>query len=196
MPREDLPSCDCRWLERAAHDPDNPIEFDAELEYNLKTQRRHSWRIYHCPCCAGRAPESLRGQMFAEVSSEESARLHKLIKDLKTERDVIAALGAPTRVLDRERLGPNQRKMASRARFTLLKPCGMKLCRIQLSSMLISIDVGMLLFRFSENTLGSRRRPNHAMEPTPPDLIMSLFTVQPFTCIPPRFPRRGSARSH
>ena len=26
MPRDDLPGCDCRSLERATHDPDNPIE--------------------------------------------------------------------------------------------------------------------------------------------------------------------------
>jgi hypothetical protein len=38
--------------------------------------------------------------MFAEVSSEESARLHNLIKDLKTEMDVIKAFGEPTHVLD------------------------------------------------------------------------------------------------
>jgi hypothetical protein len=101
MPREDLPFCDCRWLERAAHDPDNPIEFDPQLnEYNLKTPRGHSLRIYHCPFCAGRAPDSLRGQMFAEVPSEESWRLHNLIKDLKTEEDVIAALGKPTHVME------------------------------------------------------------------------------------------------
>jgi len=101
MPREDLPFCDCRWLEHAAHDPDNPIAFDSELnEYNLKTPKGHSWRIYHCPFCAGRAPESLRDQMFATVSSEESMRLHNLIKDLKTEKDVIRVLGEPTYVMD------------------------------------------------------------------------------------------------
>ena len=31
--------------------------------------------------------------MFADVSSEETIRLHKLIKDIKTESDVISALG-------------------------------------------------------------------------------------------------------
>ncbi len=101
MPREDLPFCDCRWLERAAHDPNNPIEFDPELnEYNLKTPHGHSLRIYHCPFCAGRAPDSLRGKMFAEVSSEETIRFHKLIKDIKTEGDVISAFGEPTSVVD------------------------------------------------------------------------------------------------
>ena len=101
MPRDDLPLCDCRWLERAAHDPDNPIEFDPELnEYNLKTPHRHSFRIYHCPFCAGRAPESLRAQMFATVPAEEEVRLHNLTKDLKTENDVIDALGEPTYILN------------------------------------------------------------------------------------------------
>jgi hypothetical protein len=47
MSCEDLPFCDCQWLERAAHDRDNPIEFDPELnEYNLKTSRSHSLRAF------------------------------------------------------------------------------------------------------------------------------------------------------
>lgn len=101
MPREDLPLCDCRWLERAAHDAACPIEFDLELnEYNLKTTNGGSMRIYHCPFCAGRAPHSLRAQMFATVSSDETIRLHQLTKDLKTEEDVLAHLGKPTHVFD------------------------------------------------------------------------------------------------
>ena len=101
MPREDLPLCDCRWLERAARDPDNPIQFDPELnEYNLKTPRGHSLRIYHCPFCAGRAPESLRAQMWATVPSEESDRLQNFIKNIKTEADAIRIFGDPTRVLE------------------------------------------------------------------------------------------------
>jgi len=101
MPREDLPFCDCRWLERAAHDPDNPIQFDHELnEYNLKTPRGHSLRIYHCPFCAGRAPESLRAQLWATVPTDESDRLHNVIKNLKTESDAIRVFGQPTHVLE------------------------------------------------------------------------------------------------
>ncbi len=101
MPRDDLPFCDCRWLERAAHDPNCPVEFDPELnEYNLKTLKDGSMRIYHCPFCAGRAPESLRPQMFATVPPEETTRLHNLIKDLKTESDAMKVLGAPTHVLE------------------------------------------------------------------------------------------------
>jgi len=101
MPRDDLQFCDCGWLERAARDPHCPIEFDPELnEYNLKTANGGSWRIYHCPFCSGRAPESLRGQLFAAVSSEETFRLHQLTKNLKTEDEVLAHLGEPTHVFD------------------------------------------------------------------------------------------------
>ena len=101
MPRGDLPFCDCRWLERAAHDPTCPIEFDPELnEYSLKTTNGGSMAIYHCPFCAGRAPESLRAKMFATVSSEETVRLHQLTKELKTEADVLARLGEPTNAFD------------------------------------------------------------------------------------------------
>ena len=101
MPRDDLPFCECRWLERAAHDPNCLIEFDPELnEYNLKTTNGGSMLFYHCPFCSGRAPESLRGQMFATVTHEETTRLHQLTKDLKTESDVVALLGEPTHTFD------------------------------------------------------------------------------------------------
>ncbi|HEY3897717.1 MAG TPA: hypothetical protein VGM54_03840 [Chthoniobacter sp.] len=102
MPREDLPFCRCRWLERAAHDPKCPIEFDAEMnEYHLVHSTGGGYSlIYHCPFCAGRAPKSLRSKMFATISSEESARLHRLTKDLKTENEVRALLGEPTHVFD------------------------------------------------------------------------------------------------
>ena len=101
MPRDDLPFCDCRWLERAAHDPTCPIEFDPELnEYNLKTSAGGSMRIYHCPFCGGRAPEALRAKMFATVSLQETARLHLLTKDLQSEADVLARLGEPTHTFD------------------------------------------------------------------------------------------------
>ena len=74
MLRKDLPFCDCHWLERAAHDPDNPIQFDPELnEYNLKASGGHSLRIYHCPFCAGRAPESLQAQNWA-ISTRRRVR--------------------------------------------------------------------------------------------------------------------------
>jgi hypothetical protein len=100
-PRFDLPFCDCRWLERAAHDPDCPIEFDPRLnEYNLLTSNGGMMGIYHCPFCSGRAPESLRAKMFETVSVEETHRLHHLTMNLKTEKDVRAALGEPTDLYD------------------------------------------------------------------------------------------------
>jgi len=101
MPRTDLPFCECRWLERAAHDPHCAIEFDPEVnEFHLQTTGGGFMRIFHCPFCAGRTPESLRAQMFATVSTEETTRLHLLTKDLKTEEEVRACLGEPTCVLE------------------------------------------------------------------------------------------------
>lgn len=38
--------------------------------------------------------------MFAQVSAEEAARLHLLTKDMKTEDDVRAGLGEPSRVME------------------------------------------------------------------------------------------------
>ena len=96
-PKVDFPFCKCEWFERAAHDPDCSIEFDPELnEYNLKSPNGGLMRLYHCPFCAGRAPESLRGQMFATVTPEETMRLHNLTKELKTEAEVRETLGEPT----------------------------------------------------------------------------------------------------
>jgi hypothetical protein len=101
MPRDDLPYCDCEWFERAARDPKCPVEFDAELnEFNIKTADGGLMRMYHCPFCTGRAPDSLRAEQFAQVPAEEVARLHRLTRDLRTEDDVIAALGEPTHRFD------------------------------------------------------------------------------------------------
>lgn len=101
MPRDDLPFCDCRWLERAAHDQHCPVEFDPKLnEYNLKTTNGGSMRIYHCPFCSGRAPESLRSQMFAVVSPEETIRLHLLTKGITNEAELRATLGEPTHTFE------------------------------------------------------------------------------------------------
>ena len=101
MTRDNLPYCDCDWLERAAHDSHCPVEFDPKLnEYMIKTSNGGSLAIYHCPFCAGRAPKSLRDRMFASVTHEEAARLHQLTKDLKTEQEVLVHLGKPTHVFD------------------------------------------------------------------------------------------------
>ena len=97
MPRDDLPFCDCNWFERAAHDPNCPVEFDPTLnEYNLRMSNGGLLRMYHCPFCAGRAPQSLRSRMFAEISPEETIRLHILTNSIKTETELLAALGQPT----------------------------------------------------------------------------------------------------
>ncbi len=101
MPRDDLPFCECRWLERAAHDTHCPIEFDVKLnEYHLKTSNGGSMMIYHCPFCSGRAPKSLRSQMFATIPPEETVRLHVLTKHITNETELRATLGDPSHTFE------------------------------------------------------------------------------------------------
>ena len=47
----------------------------------------------------------------------------------------------------------------------------------------------------AENQLDAAKRSNKAMEPTPPDGIVSLFAVQPLPCRQPRSRRRDSSWS-
>lgn len=87
--------CDCGVLEHAAKDPRVPIEFDPELnEYNI-VHDSLKMRIYYCPSCGGRAPNSLRSTQFAQVSGAEQTRLFALTEDFKTETELVAALGSP-----------------------------------------------------------------------------------------------------
>src|ERR1043165_2005205 len=96
MPRDDLQLCKCSWFEQAANDPACPVEFDPEVnEYNI-VANGCSWRLYHCPICAGRAPASHRGDLFARIPRTEVERLHLLTKDLRTEHDVLRQLGHPS----------------------------------------------------------------------------------------------------
>ena len=100
MPSEDLPNCNCGWLERATHAPECPIEFDPRLnEYHLKFARTTTY-ISYCPSCGGRAPQSPRAQQFVAVSDKETIRLHLLTKDLKTEEDALTRLGELTSVFE------------------------------------------------------------------------------------------------
>ncbi len=93
--------CCCDYLERAAIDPESPIEFDTVTnEYQFKFQGpggkgKGSLIIYHCPFCGGAAPESLRSALFETVTSSERERLDILCKDIYTLDDAINILGRP-----------------------------------------------------------------------------------------------------
>jgi hypothetical protein len=89
--------CDCHWLERAAEDPEWPVEFDERLnEYHLRHGSGQGQApIYHCPFCGGAAPRSRRAKLFARVHHEEAKRLHELTKSLRTVDEVLATLGKP-----------------------------------------------------------------------------------------------------
>jgi hypothetical protein len=94
--KTDLP-CDCGYLDRAAKDPDHPIEFDARLnEFNV-IHAGGRFRIYHCPFCGGKAPESIRAILFSQVSREEQDRLFRIADTCKNLDDVVASIGPPDR---------------------------------------------------------------------------------------------------
>ncbi len=98
MPDPNAPECDCGWLESAADDPCVSVVFNRELnEYHLIRSGEFGGEmmIYHCPFCGGRAPQSRRNKLFAEISIEEMDRLRILTKDLKTLPDVLSTLGTP-----------------------------------------------------------------------------------------------------
>jgi hypothetical protein len=89
--------CDCGALDRAARDPELPVEFDAKLnEFNL-VHGPGRMRIYHCWYCGGKAPESLRGTLFARISGDEGDRLFTLMAEASTLTELIERFGEPDR---------------------------------------------------------------------------------------------------
>ena len=97
MPNPDAPQCECRWFERAVRDESIPVVFDALMnEYRLVHDAGRGYSLfYHCPFCGGRAPDSLRGTYWTEVSLEESHRLQDLTKNIKTPEQLFEAFGNP-----------------------------------------------------------------------------------------------------
>jgi len=88
--------CKCRYLERMAADPDEPIVYDEEMrEYHITKLGGGYLMIYHCPWCGGAAPATRRGERFATITSAEADRLEELTAKLKTVRDVLKAFGKP-----------------------------------------------------------------------------------------------------
>src|SRR5260221_44437 len=94
--KTDLP-CDCGYLDRASKDPDHPIEFDASLnEFNF-IHPGGRFRIYHCPFCGGKAPESVRTTLFSQVSRDEQERLFRIADVFKTFDELVTSIGQPDR---------------------------------------------------------------------------------------------------
>ncbi|MEQ1669883.1 MAG: nucleotidyltransferase domain-containing protein [Hyphomicrobium sp.] len=91
--------CTCQYLERAARNPDYPIEFDERLnEFHIVTKGafgKGELMIYHCPLCGGEAPESIRPQLFATVSISEEYRLRELVRDCQSYGEAKQKLGPP-----------------------------------------------------------------------------------------------------
>ena len=73
------------------------MKFDPRTnEFNIVKGDR-SIRIYHCPFCGGKAPESLRPTVFAHVSAEEQERLVLLGTGFESFAQIIKRLGQPNR---------------------------------------------------------------------------------------------------
>ena len=93
--------CECKYLQRAADDPDVPIVFDERThEYHYIYQESESGapatlNIYHCPFCGGTAPTSKRPLLFHVVSSEEKYRLAGLLVSIRSISELVEALGEP-----------------------------------------------------------------------------------------------------
>ena len=101
MPNDEAPPCGCKWFERAAKDSNTPVIFDEMMnEFHLVhlNGKGHSL-FYHCPFCGGRAPDSLRGSFFGDLSDDETARLYLLTENIQTEEDMRVAHGEPDHVL-------------------------------------------------------------------------------------------------
>jgi hypothetical protein len=95
--------CTCGSLQRAAETAGAPVKFDKDMNEFLLTgglDGAHDVIMRHCFFCGGRAPESLRQNLFARLTDDERWRLIDLMKPLKTAEDVIATLGEPDRDME------------------------------------------------------------------------------------------------
>jgi hypothetical protein len=161
MPNPNAPLCGCKWFENAVRNSDVPVVFDGMMnEYHLvhNDGKGHSL-FYHCPFCGGRAPDSLRGSYFADVSFEESSRLHLLTENIMTEEHMRATHGEPDHVFpisggittpgsDTE---PPETKVGGR--------CLLYKNLSETAEVRVSVDrYGKLKFSFSGKYLGPKRK--------------------------------------
>lgn len=79
----------------------SPIVFDEQMnEFHITHATTDDGReghtlIRHCPWCGGAAPESKRHTYFAQITNEESRRLHVLTANVRTVEEVLAKFGPP-----------------------------------------------------------------------------------------------------
>ncbi len=93
--------CSCGYLQRAADDPDVPIQFEeATREYQFAYQSAGEFGpsmlvINHCPFCGGTAPKSKRALLFHAIPDAEEDRLKELFISIKTIADALERFGEP-----------------------------------------------------------------------------------------------------
>jgi hypothetical protein len=102
MPNPNAPVCGCRWFDEAVKDPHIPVVFNSESNgfYLAHQDGRGCSLFHHCPFCGGRAPAKPRPIIFADVTHEESLRLHSLTRHLKSEEELIQEFGKPDQIFD------------------------------------------------------------------------------------------------
>jgi hypothetical protein len=94
--------CPCGLLDRNARDRHFPLRFDAKydeyyLDLILPKGTKFSLLVNHCPMCGGVASESKRRDAFTVVTGQEAARVHALIRAVKTVEEIIGKFGRPER---------------------------------------------------------------------------------------------------
>ena len=88
--------CSCGLVERWAADSKVAVEVDAKFNvYHVLCGNDGQLRLYYCPDCGGRLPESKHGEFFEELSEVEVDEFRTKLRELKTIEEVIAVLGAP-----------------------------------------------------------------------------------------------------
>ncbi|MEM6823241.1 MAG: hypothetical protein AAF558_15030 [Verrucomicrobiota bacterium] len=96
MPNKDLPICDCESLWQCAKDPENPIQFDEEMNEFHLVYGKSKMMIYHCHFCGGRVPvKSKRSSLFSQPTHGEREKLMKLVEGISTLEDTLKVLGDP-----------------------------------------------------------------------------------------------------
>ena len=94
--------CNCQAIQNYVNDGNSPIEYDPKLnEYNIIYEKDRGVhckiQLYFCFFCRGKLPKSNRGKLFTKPSVVEIFKAGRLIRNIKTEKDIVKILGEPDR---------------------------------------------------------------------------------------------------
>lgn len=95
--------CRCGNPARWAEDPAFPVEYDPQTsEFNVVHGRsgKARWRMFFCPSCGGRLPESQRQSLFTIPSDEERQEVVPLLEGIHDAASMQRVLGEPDEVAE------------------------------------------------------------------------------------------------